>query len=102
MGLPRVLRRDLGGNLRGSRRGRRATPAPDSTGDGRLATMMKFGGVDWDKVPPEHQKEWDDFYREAAAKLICFRVTKAACVVEYDGQRWLLSIDMHPLPSEVN
>ena len=65
--------------------------------------MKKFGAVDWNEVPSEQQKEWDDFYRAAAAKLIVYRVMKAACVFELDGQRWLLSIDMEPLPGgEVN
>jgi hypothetical protein len=64
--------------------------------------MKKFGGVDWDEVPKEQQKEWDDFYRAAASKLIVYQVRKAACVVEFDGERWLLSVEMNRLPSETN
>jgi len=52
----------------------------------------------WHKVPEGEAQEWDDLYRNVAAFLIRHGVGKAVSVVEFEGQRYMLSMALEEMP----
>jgi hypothetical protein len=61
---------------------------------------MKQG--EWQTIPEEEAHEWDDLYRETAAFLIRHMVTHAVSIVEFEGERFVLRLQLDPIPGQVN